>query len=620
MLGNILNMATDRGGLSRRATLAMLGVTTSVGLAGCTEILGREDTASGEGAPDDSSDDASNQEPESYDPEVGFVVPDQGETWTPLADLYVEDADYIDDILIEVKGPNDAVIELDTVSALNERSVTTDTPGEYQLHLQVETADGETHEWEQAVEVDWATPESVNPDDWKGILDEADEEDEFVHALSIEDGYTEEGQQVANVLTDDELPADYREETVDIVAKREEINQDDVNILRMLPENPESPGLYRNIRRQFLEHGLDRASSTELDVTKLEKEIILGIEEVAQEEYLADVQNVRDLLLEDGYSQVDMEYLHTVGTYVSETLNGVNPRIEQAREHGVFQKVLENGEISEDELSTIQDYEDNGLISANDPDPENFSATPDPFGTGFLKDGLGLDPEKPTAIFLYEQTEEADPGLVDHAINVAEKEYEEAGIQTVWIDGRDDVSHMGNPQDIAELGERVRERRKEQNDIFTALPAHYMLFDEVVTGDGPPSPWGVNGGRDGYVNTDPHKYGRNWSKEGAVQKGMMAETLDMLMNRSLRQASGISEYYRDPNPDSEEGRKSWASQHQARFDRDNKEVLDMEYEVIMESGLNYSGGGSKQDELLSEIDEPINSNRIALSKIDTILN
>lgn len=468
--------------------------------------------------------------------------------------------------------------------------------------------DGQESESEELL-----VPDSVTEDDWETVLEEVDDSvrvssDDFIDTLTENDQYTENGERIADVVTDGEL-TDLREEIAYQVTELEEIQRTDVGLLETLVENPSvyDPDAVLTsqveIRELFPEFGLERADEEYSGLTELEKQTVLLIEELEHDVPEELVQARNQILENNGYDQIEIDTFQVLGEYLEDTVNAPYPLIQQARDEGLFEDIIETQEATEELRTELRDITGNGVINRRDPDPDNYSATFDPYSTGFVQDLMDFDPETPTMVFLYESTSDADQDMVDHALEFMPEMYQGDGFQTILIEGRQNLQPF--PDDI-EGGDKIREIASPISDIFVDLPCHYLIFAEYDTREGGTRNYGLNGdvvrGRDpnyALVNVDPVvRASENWDEKDAVECTVMAETFDAIYDRDLR--SRIDDWYRKWPEDglSDDGKKSyssWGYLDEGNIDR--KGMLDVEKQMVEDSNLSLEPHDHRVEEV-----------------------
>jgi hypothetical protein len=601
----------QRPDLSKRAFLHRVTVTAAAtaaaGLAGCQS--GGDSTDEETPTPTESGDGGASSEdtPQQEDVEINLELETELYNTQSLSPV-VENSESITDSIVEITGPEEE-ITLDSLAELEEQHIT-DRAGEYQITFRYRTENGQEDTIETTVTVEWLRPGELETGRWNSLMEELESPDELYNQLTEDGEFTETGREAGKTLESSTVDTETRLKMANaILGKEDGLNQYDIGALKTVINNPEVTGefgkspLLEELSETFLER---TEAGSELTLTRLEKRIF-GLGVGAELEHVEEIQQLRDQLIEDGYTQKEADYLHTVGKYDSQTINGVFPRVEQAKEHGFFQHVLEGGEIDEDFLQTVSDHTDNGLISARDPAPEQYSATPDPYASGFVKDILGdqYDPEEPLAIFMYEQTNNADSSVIPEAIEVAEGEYNDANIQTLFIEGENNVESLGDG-DLDSIADRLNSQARDSTSELSIDAVKYVLFDEYnFTEDN--TSWGSNTRQNCVVNTDPFELNDGyWSKQGAVNYAIMAETLDLLVDSNF---GDKVDHYRESENLSDKEKKSWTTFNFGRYDPDQKKILQEEREYIMEDGLNYSADQDAQRTFMSDVESPIEGDR-----------
>jgi len=439
-------------------------------------------------------------------------------------------------------------------------------------------------------------PATVSESEWEDVL--GDVGAAFVDVL-LEDGeFTERGTVVAEILV--EL-ADARVEVARAIARKGAVDEHDLGILRSLLANPlldqRITDRTGNVTLQelFGEYGLETEPVGDGELYQLER-ALMGLEDERTDGLPPAFFEARAALLTRGRigaAEADV-YLHT-GRYLSDRINGVRSEIEQVNEAALFERIADEQRVTEATRQAFVDANRNGLIQRNDVS-EGYSATPDPYGTGFVQDLLALDPEKPTVAYLWEATSDADPALVEHALAFMAEMYHGDGFQTVLIEGRRDREPFPeHPETHRHLGDLCRERAPA---LIEEVPCHYLLFAEYDQLQNGRHNLGMNGAaptrrsETGYALVNTVRSSTGAAERRAVEFTVMAETFDTLYDRTRR--GRIEQWYREgPDGLSEEGTSSYSSYgfwDEAAIHR--KAMTDVEREMVLESKLGLDVDGS----------------------------
>ncbi len=572
--------------------------TAPAGLAGCQ--------SNGDGADDStpSESGAGTKTPKQEDNvAVEFNLASEGNTFQPLeGELKIGNKDAVNNYVITVETPAGEELEFDDnpEQVLNDPSIF-DTAGEYTVTAKFETTGG-NREIDQTVKIDWLSPGITGTDIWETVMSDLDSTGEFYEKVTSEGEFTQIGEQAGKLLQSSGLDDEIRVALAKaIITKEGDLNQYDIGVLKTVVNNPNVPGSSNNASLQE-ELPADFLTQTDGDaaitLTKLEKDLIFGIEDVSQLEHKGEIEKIRDLLITEGYNQNEADYLRTIRKYETEKINGINPRIEQAKNNGLFEQVIESGNVEDNFLYAISDFTDNGLISARDPEPEQFSATEDPYGSGLVLDGFGKNPDDAVVVFVYSISDAADDDLVTPAIELAKREYGHAGIQTVWLKDTQQSESLGEAKRET-LREKMRDIKSERDAIITGLPAHYVFFDEYEDTNHEDTPWGLNTSRVTAVHTNPYKLtgDSNFTKQRAIKWSIMAETVDNLVQDRLDVP-----YRRTFYPKSENGEKSWTTYYRYKS-ADRKEIVPEEFEMMEDAAFNLNSDSLNQQDVLLNLDE-----------------